>query len=196
MRQLLLLLLFIFVLVVPTSALYANDTFNITLDNTRKMYYIDYGSGNDITLLNYTLNVSANLDAVNDWSVYGANTGEYWTFLNNTTSWAFTANTEYKFDIASTMVARYYGFMVERGFYDVGEILQITFSTCQTGTTPATPVLVSGISNPVIPASGASASGLTYPLIIAIFGGLGVVSVIGVVLFVTMKRRRYDDNDW
>lgn len=170
-------LILILFLIIPSTALVASNQFNITMDNSRSIYYIDYGAYN-ITLLNYTLNSSSNLGAVQDWSMYGAATGEYWIVQDVQYNQTFVANVENLYTPITSSTVRYYGFVVLEGFYEVGDTIALTLTTNQTGAVPATPVM----GKNVIPASSASVSGLNYPIIILVVGGIGVVGILGLMV--------------
>jgi hypothetical protein len=130
MRRALPLILFL-LLIQPAYSDIVTDTFNITMDNTRAIYLIDYGPNYNITLINYTISSSVNLDPVQSWGVYGC-TDTTWNSLDSQDDVSFVADDDQLYNVSSSTPYRYYGFAIFEGFYEINETITLALTTNQT----------------------------------------------------------------
>jgi hypothetical protein len=95
---------------------------------------VDYGLGVDATLSSYKMTSTVDLDAVQNWTVYGSTNGIGWSSIDLRGDVPFTSGIVQTFAIGTPSAFRYYNFYWSDGFYRVGENMTIVLTSTNTST--------------------------------------------------------------
>jgi len=116
------------------------NSFFITMTNTRVLYTIDYGTDDaNVTLLSYKVLSEVNLDSAQSWDIYGSNDETGWSLIDTETGASFTTGVFNTYTLTVLKPYQFYIIYLNGGFYNIGKTALFIFRTNINGDGNVTP---------------------------------------------------------